>query len=89
MAKKKPVKVLSVRLTDGKASIEPDMLHEWAVLNNKVITWLKENTHIKISHICDEAQINQGNLSVAIGKGQISQENLEKIIEVIKKFGYK
>ena len=82
------VKIMSVRISEGKAVIAPDHLHQWAMLNNQVIAWFKDNPQIKVSHICEESGVNQGNLSVAIGKNQISEEILEKLVSVIEKYGF-
>ena len=79
---------MSVRLSEGKAVLGPDHLHEWAVLNNRVITWFKDNPQVKISHVCQEAGVNQGNLSMAISKNQIGEETLDKIVAVIEKYGF-
>lgn len=85
----KGTKILSVRLSDGKAVMDSDKVDIWLKLNDRVIKWLKDNPIIKMSHICDESGLNQGNLVTSIKKGQISEENLEKIVKVISKLGFK
>jgi len=85
----KGTKILSVRLTDGKATVDMSHVKNWADTNTSVLKWFRDNQQIKISAICQEAGVNQGNLSTGISKGQISEENLGKIIKVISKYGYK
>lgn len=82
------VKILSVRLSDTKAVIEWDQVDKWADLNRQVIGWFKDHPEIKISHLCSDAGISQGSMSMSLSKGQIKEEALEKIIPVIEKLGF-
>jgi len=56
--------------------------------NESLVEWLKSHPLINISALCREAGINRSNFDKSIKMGFISPKHENKLVKILKNYGY-